>query len=75
MNKMMKQEARNSEEVYYSIALTRMAAPSAPSVASPAALDGTEQLAHGLVLPPALEVLKEDVGVKENFHDLSLLLL
>ena len=41
----------------------------------PTVLDGTEQLAHGLVLPPALEVLKEDVGVKENFHDLSLLLL
>ena len=37
---------------------------------SPPVLDGAQQLAHGLVLPPALEVFEEDVGVEKYFHGL-----
>ena len=41
----------------------------------PPVLDGAQQLTYGLVLPPALEVFKEDVRVEENFHDLLQLVL
>ena len=41
----------------------------------PPVLNGAQQLAHGLVLPPALEVFEEDVGVEKYFHGLLQLVL
>ena len=41
----------------------------------PPVLNGAQQLAYGLVLPPALEVFEEDVRVEENFHGLLQLVL
>jgi hypothetical protein len=41
----------------------------------PSIFNGTQQLAHGLVLPPAFEIFKEDVRIEENFHGLLQLVL